>query len=81
MKFEIKKKDNKNVIFIEDILFDWEFELKDLEEAVMFAGNDECIKKAIHGDIKSYLLESLSEFLQKEVTISDIINAIKTGKI
>jgi len=52
-----------------------------LEEAVMFAGNDECIKKAIHGDIKSYLLESLSEFLQKEVTISDIINAIKTGKI
>lgn len=74
-------KQNQKVIFVDEEMFDWGIEEEALQEAKKFAAGDPSIKKAIHGDIKSFFLDSLSEFLGKEVTLKDVNEAIESGYI
>ena len=62
-------------------MFDWGIEEEALQEAKKFAGEDASIKKAIHGDIKKFFLDSLSEFLGREVTLKEVNEAVESGYI
>ena len=81
IKFEIKKQNNQNVIFINDESFDWQIEEDDLEEAIRFADNNTEVKKAIHADIKNFFLDCVNQVLNKEVTLKQINDALENGYI
>lgn len=86
MKVEIKDytdestKETYRAIFVNDIVFDWGLDAHSLSEAKKFAKND-LYKKSIMGDIQKHFVESFSEFIGREVKLSDILAALESGEI
>jgi len=79
IKFEIKKQNNQNVIFINDESFDWQIEEEDLEEAMRFADDNPAVKKAVHADIKNFFLDCIKQVLNQEVSLKQINDALEIG--
>lgn len=65
-------------IFIDGEHFDWEIDQQSYEEAKKMGP---MYLKAIHRDIESHFIQSLSEFLNREVTPKQFNEAMKTGWI
>lgn len=87
LKFEVKEHHDEetdrtyNAIFIDDDLFDWAMEPGELERAAQFCKNNPLMAKAVHGDIKTYFLKSLSTAMEREVTLEEVNEAIEKGWI
>ena len=61
--------------------FDWEISLPELAKAVTFCGDSADAKKALNGDIQKHFLGCLAEFLGFPVTLEELMEAVKTGKL
>ena len=70
-----------NALYIGGDLFDWGIDMKSMQEAILFARDNETMKKALHGDVQNHFLECLSEGLRHKVTIKDVNKAIELGYI
>jgi hypothetical protein len=81
-KFEVKVfKTRKGVIkhvFVDGELFDWSFDERSLEDCRKMGPE---YFHAAQKDIEKHYLESLSEFVGRELTPVDLLKAIKTGWI
>lgn len=69
----------QNALFIDEELFD--FEVDQTALAHVFESRDIHLIRAVQKDIENYFLESLSEFVGKEITKEDLEEAEKTGWI
>ena len=86
LKIEVKqcKDDRGNEqkgIFVQGNYFDWGVEPDQLREAASRAENSPVIRKGILGSLREHFVQSFSEFIRKEVTLKEIIQAIETGEI
>jgi hypothetical protein len=66
-------------IFIDDELFDWEVDTNAVSKII--ATGDQHLMKAVQDDIQKHFIESLSEFVGRKITFSDIKKAEKEGWI
>jgi len=66
-------------LVVDEDLFDWGITKSDLDNAKKLCGNDPFFKKSIQGDICRFFLNSLSEALGVEVTLSQVNEALKQG--
>ena len=71
--------DQYKAIYIDDVLFDWGMEKEHLNDAIKMTKNDPIMKKSLNEDIKRHFIESLSEFIGKEITLEETNEAIKSG--
>ena len=80
--FHIKMRQNngtiEKAIFIDGELLDWAVDISSLMEAKQMGPQ---FFKAAKKDIQRHFLESVSEVLDRKVTIKDIKQAIQTGWI
>lgn len=85
MKIEIKPHSEGNelynALFVDEELFDWGIDKKELQQAKKIIGDNPLLKKSIVADIRTHFVESFSEFIGKPITISEINTAIRTGEI
>jgi hypothetical protein len=81
-RFEVKTRMRnggvENAIFIDGEMLDWSIDLSSLEEARKM-GKEYFF--AAQRDIEKHFLESVQDFLGREVTTTDIQEATKTGWI
>lgn len=81
-KFEVRaiktKKGFVKHVFIDGELFDWSVDENVLEEARKMGPE---YYNAVQKDIEKHYLESMSEFVGRELTAVDLLKAIKTGWI
>ena len=77
-KFEIRRHDNKNMIFIDNEHFDWEVDKQSLEYMRKLGPQYLLVAER---DIQKHFLESMSEFVGREITIRDIAFATQKGWI
>lgn len=83
VKFEIKKYlDEKSMvskgIFIDSKLFDWGIDEDSYAEAIKMGPK---YVRAINEDIEKHFIDSLSEFMNRDVTRKEVDEATKTGWI
>ena len=79
-EIEIGGKPKRFLVF-DNEAFDYELSEEDLSRAVMFCGNSEDSKKALNGEIQSHFLACLGEFLGWQVTLAELMEAIRTGQL
>ena len=81
-KFEVKINRNYNPpkrgIFIDGKLFDWEVDQESLQKAREMGPKFYVMAQL---DIEKHFLESLSEFLGREITQAEVTQATQTGFI
>lgn len=77
--FEVRHFEGQNVIFADNVLFDWQIEEEALNKIKSFS-DDRDIEN-VHDSIRNFFIESLSYFLQKKVTLKEVIGALKVGYI
>jgi hypothetical protein len=77
--FEIRRLEGKNVIFVDNNLFDWEIDPKAISEINNISDFLEI--ENIHESIRNFFIESLSCFLQKQITLKEVIESLKLGYI
>jgi aminopeptidase-like protein len=65
-------------IFIDGRLFDWGVDEQSYKEALLMGPK---FQKAIETNIAYHFLESLSEFMDRKVTLTEVQEATKTGWI
>ena len=70
-----------NAVYVDGILFDYAIDEESLWKAKMYCSNNPDLKKSVHGDIQKHFLMCFSEFVQKQVTLSDFLLAVKKGEI
>jgi len=68
-------------IFVEGELFDWGLDEKDLRTANALIRREPLMQKSVMGDIQSHFVSCFSEFIGREVTLSQINEALQTGEI
>jgi len=68
-------------IFVEDELFDWGLDEADLKTANALIKQDPHMRKSVMGDIQSHFVACFSEFIGREVILSQINEALRTGEI
>lgn len=73
--------ETQRAIFVDGELFDWGIDPKELKKATRFAQDDASIKKAIHGDVQKFFVDSFCEFVDKKMTLKEINDAIESGTI
>jgi len=71
----------KRFLVFDNEAFDYELAEEDLSRAVLFCGQDEASKKSLNGEIQAHFLACLSEFLGWEITLEELMAAIKNGEI
>ena len=87
MRVEIKNYQDEDTgdecrgIFVEGELFDWGLEVKDLKIAKALIKQEPQMQKSVMGDIQSHFIACFSEFIGREVTLSQINEALRTGEI
>jgi hypothetical protein len=82
MKFiEIKDHNGYRAIFVDGELFDWEMDLDGLQEAKKFHSGNPILKKSIEGDIQTHFLQSFSEFIGHSITLNEVVEGIRNGKL
>ena len=69
------------VLLIDGEVFDWGVEIDDLKKAKSFCRNDSYLTKSVCGDICHHFLKSLSEFLNQEITLAEVNEALEQGHI
>lgn len=82
-KFEVRLRAGEagrveNAIFIDNELLDWQVDLNSLFEAKQMGP---AFFQAVQRDIEIHFVDSVSEFLNRKVTMQEINEAIKTGWI
>ena len=77
--FEIRSFEGQNVIFVNNDIFDWGIDPKAIEQISQMS--DPLDIENVHESIKSFFIESLNCFLQKEITIKEVIESLKLGYI
>lgn len=82
-KFEVKMRAAKGggvekAIFIDDEILDWQIDLNSYVDAVKMGPQ---YMREIQRDIEKHFTESVSDFLERKVTMAEIKTAIKTGLI
>lgn len=83
LKFEVKFKQQPDgkidkAIFINGEMFDYSIDQKSYNKACEMGPDT---KGAVQQNITEHFVNSLSEFLERKVTMADVINAINTGWI
>lgn len=86
LKVEIKEAvddrgNPQKAIYVQGNYFDWGVELDDLREAAVRSSNSPVVRKGIMGSLREHFVQSFSEFVRKEVTLKEIIDAIEAGEI
>lgn len=66
----------KRAIFIDDELFDWEIDSDSLEKARKMGPQ---IYAAAVQDIQKHFMDSLSDFMGREITVQEFSEATRTG--
>jgi hypothetical protein len=77
--FEIRRYEGKNVIFIDNQLFDWSIEEEAIEKISKI--KDEIELKEINNNIRMFLLDCLGSYINKQINIRDVLDALKLGYI
>ena len=77
--FEVRHFEGQNVIFADNTLFDWRID-EDAIDEIKNISDDKDLEN-VHDSIRSFFIESLSYFLQKKVTIKEVLEALKLGYI
>lgn len=77
--FEVRHFEGQNVIFADNVLFDWQIDPNSLDQIKEINTGVELDN--VHESIRSFFIESLSCFLQKKVTLGEVIEALKIGYI
>jgi len=82
-KLEIKSKTNPDgtvtkAIFIGGEMFDYSVDMKAYHKACEMGDK---YQKYVQEDITRHFTESVSEFLERKVTMADIVNAFSSGWI
>jgi hypothetical protein len=68
----------EKAIFIGGEMLDWQIDINSYVEAVKMGFQ---YRRAVQRDIEKYFVESVSDFLGRNVTMDDIKEAIKSGWI
>jgi hypothetical protein len=71
----------KRYLVFDNEAFDYELSESDLSRAIMYCGDDPQAKKTLHGEIQKHFLDCLEEFLGFPVTLSELVAAIREGKL
>ena len=79
-ELEIGGKPKRFLVF-DNEAFDYEIGEDDLNRAVTWAGKSDESRKAINGEIQLHFLACLTEFLGWEVSLEELMEAIRTGKL
>lgn len=79
MKFEIRRFDGEDKIFIEDQLFDWGLDESSIDQVNKIQNLDEL--QEIHKDIRNFFLSCLSDILGRQVTIKEVYEGLLSGEI
>ena len=77
--FEVRSFDGQNVIFVNNELFDWARASKAIEKINQITDLIEI--ENIHYSVQSFFIESISCFLQKEITIKEVVESLRLGHI
>ena len=77
--FEIRRFNGQDVIFIDNSLFDWALDEESLEEIKKIKDKDRLEK--INENIKNYFLDCLESFINKKLSIKEVIDGLKLGYI
>ena len=82
-QFEVKMRPAKGggiekAIFIGGEMLDWQIDMSSYMEAMQMGA---VYRRAIQRDIEKHFIESVSDFLGRNITMEEIKNAIKTGWI
>ncbi len=77
----IEEVDGMNVIVVDNEVFDWTIEKKDIKKAQDFCREHPDTKQSVLGDLQTHFIESFSEFLGHKVELKEINKAIKDGYI
>jgi len=83
LRFEVKMRNDPSMgiqkaVFIDGEKLDWEVDAQSLMEAMRMGPK---FFKVVQRDIERHYVESVSEFIGRQVTATDIKKAIKTGWI
>ena len=68
-------------LYFDGALFDWGMDPVELQRAKSFCDNDPFLKKSTHGDICRYFLQCLSEVLERDISLTEVNQAIKSEYI
>lgn len=79
VSFEVRSFNGENVIFVNNELFDWAIDPKAIEKINKITDPIEI--ENIHDSIQSFFIESLSCFLEKKITIKEVVDALQEGYI
>lgn len=82
-RFEVKMRPAKGggiekAIFIDGEMLDWQIDMSSYMEAMKMGFH---FRREIQRDIEKHFIESVSDFLGRNVTMEEIKEAIKTGWI
>jgi len=83
LKFEVKMKmkpsgEVEKAIFVGGEMFDYSVDVLAYHKACNLGPE---FKETVQQDIVNHFVKSISEFIGRDVTMPDVINAIKTGWI
>ncbi len=71
--------DGIRMLVFDNEVFDWGLAEEDFQKAKVASNNDPETKANFIADIQKHLLNSLKEFLGREITLSELNQAIKEG--
>lgn len=77
--FEIRRYEGKNVIFINNQLFDWSIEEEAIQKIKKIKDKTEL--KEINNNIRMFLLDCLESYLNKKINIKEVLEALRLGYI
>ncbi|RTK96670.1 MAG: hypothetical protein EKK64_03535 [Neisseriaceae bacterium] len=82
-KFEVKMRSDgsggiEKAIFIDDEILDWQIDMNSYMDAMRMGP---MYQREIQRSIEEHFIESVSDFLERKVTMEEIKEAIKTGWI
>lgn len=69
------------MISVNGEVFDWGLEPEDVQKLKFACGNDPEMTESYIGNIKTHLLTCFSEFLERDVTMKEVNDAIEKGVI
>lgn len=87
VKIEIKKfySDDAckeiNALYVNKEAFDYLIDEESLKKAKAYCEQGENYKRSVHGDIVRHFLGSFSTFIGREVSLKELLQAIKEGEI
>lgn len=79
-EIEIAGKPKRFLVF-DNEAFDYELDEQELSKAIHFCGTSAESRKVLNGEIQAHFLACLGEFLGWQITLEELVEAIKTGQL